>query len=31
MTEIAYLLERTIHEHIAYATDRKKNHLLFEG
>ena len=31
MTEMTYLLERTIHEYIAYDTDCKKNHLMFEG
>ena len=34
MTEMTYLLERTIHEYIAYDTDcnhLSKNHLLFEG
>ena len=34
MTEMAYLLERTINEYIAYDTDcnhLSKNHLLFEG
>ena len=31
MTEMRYLLERTIHEHIAYDTDCKKTNLLFEG
>ena len=30
MTEMTYLLERTIHEYIAYETDCKKNHLLLE-
>ena len=30
MTEMTYLLERTIHEYIAYDTDCKKNHSLFE-
>ena len=28
--QMTYLLERTIHEYIAYDTDCKKNHLLFE-
>ena len=31
MTEMTYLLERTIDKYIAYDTDCKKNHLLFEG
>ena len=31
MTEMTYLLERTIHEYIAYDTDCKKNNLLFDG
>ena len=31
MTEMTYLLERTIQENIAYDTDCKKKHLLFEG
>ena len=31
MTKMTYLLERTIHKYIAYDTDCKKNHLLFEG
>ena len=30
-TEMTYLLERTIHKYIAYITDCKNNHLLFEG
>ena len=30
MTKVTYLLERTIHEYIAYETDCKKNHLLLE-
>ena len=31
MTEMKYSLKRTINEYIAYDTDCKKNHLLFEG
>ena len=31
MTEMIYLLEKTIHRYIAYGTDCKKNNLLFEG